>query len=71
MSTRVRRATPADAAAITAMIHGLADFERAGADVQQKIPNPGRFAETRACRDPLDQFPAAVYRMQLAIIQLC
>ena len=29
MNTRIRRATPADAAAITAMIHGLADFERA------------------------------------------
>lgn len=29
MNTRIRRAIPADAAAITAMIHGLADFERA------------------------------------------
>lgn len=29
MSTRIRRAAPADAAAITAMIHELADFERA------------------------------------------
>jgi GNAT superfamily N-acetyltransferase len=29
VNTRIRRAVPADAAAITAMIHGLADFERA------------------------------------------
>jgi GNAT superfamily N-acetyltransferase len=29
MNTRIRRAIPADAAAITSMIHGLADFERA------------------------------------------
>jgi GNAT superfamily N-acetyltransferase len=29
VNTRIRRAIPADAAAITAMIHGLADFERA------------------------------------------
>jgi GNAT superfamily N-acetyltransferase len=29
MSTRIRRAEPGDAAAITAMIHGLAEFERA------------------------------------------
>lgn len=29
MTVRIRRAVPADAAAITAMIHGLAEFERA------------------------------------------
>jgi GNAT superfamily N-acetyltransferase len=29
MNVRIRRATPGDAAAITAMIHGLAEFERA------------------------------------------
>ena len=29
MTVRIRRAAPADAAAITAMIHGLAEFERA------------------------------------------
>jgi GNAT superfamily N-acetyltransferase len=29
VTTRIRRAIPADAAAITAMIHGLADFEHA------------------------------------------
>jgi GNAT superfamily N-acetyltransferase len=29
VNTRIRRAVPADVAAITAMIHGLADFERA------------------------------------------
>lgn len=29
MNSRIRRAIPADAAAITSMIHGLADFERA------------------------------------------
>jgi len=67
MSTRIRRATPADAAAITAMIHGLADFERAAdqCTVNEKQISTALFTEPTTLRAHVGEVDGEVAAMAL------
>src|SRR5271155_1641739 len=67
MSTRTRRATPADAAAITAMIHGLADFERAAdqCTVNEKQISTALFTEPTTLRAHVGEVDGEVAAMAL------
>ena len=67
MSTHIRRATPADAAAITAMIHGLADFERAAdqCTVNEKQISTALFTEPTTLRAHVGEVDGEVAAMAL------
>ena len=67
MSAGIRRATPADAAAITAMIHGLADFERAAEQctVNEKQISTALFNEHPTLRAHVAEVDGEVAAMAL------
>ena len=67
MSAGIRRATPADAAAITAMIHELADFERAAdqCTVNEKQISTALFTEPTTLRAHVGEVDGEVAAMAL------
>jgi GNAT superfamily N-acetyltransferase len=67
VNTRIRRAVPADAAAITAMIHGLADFERAAdqCTVNEKQISTALFNERPTLRAHVAEVDGEVAAMAL------